>query len=183
VTAIVGRLRQGVRALRPAPDPDEAAYLVRFLDAPQRAAFLALAVHDRAHLVRVARAATRARPDDREFIVAAFLHDLGKAGPPGRVRLVDRVANVLLARFAPGLRQRLGRLPAPRWRAGFAACVHHSAIGADHARRLGCSDRVVALIAAHEQRPVPADPDLRLIAAIDDRDGDPPDATPSPAIA
>lgn len=180
---MLARLRQGLQALRPAQDPDEQTYLTLLLDPAQRNAFAGLATHDRAHLVRVARAVARARPDDEDLVRAALLHDIGKAGPVGRVRLVDRVANVLLARIAPRLRGRLARRPAPAWRAGFAAAVHHAAIGADRCRELGCSPRVVALVAAHETRPVPDDPDLRLLAAADDRDGDPPGATAAAPIA
>ena len=183
IASVIRRIRHGLAALRPLPDPDEAAFAARYLEPAQREAFVDLATHDRAHLVRVARAARKVRPDDDEFIRAALLHDLGKAGPDGRVRLVDRVANVLLATIAPRLRRRLARRPAPAWRTGFAIAVHHAAIGAERCHQLGCSPRIVALVATHETRPIPDAPDLRLLAAIDDRDGDPPGATAVPPIA
>jgi hypothetical protein len=132
----------------------------------QRRAFLTLSVHDQAHSCRVFRLLEReGAPDD--VLVAGLLHDVGKNGPDGRVRLVHRVARVALRRVAPDLLARLARQPAGRGRVGIARAVHHPRLGAEQARALGCDERVCWLIAHHEDAPTLDDPELRLLVAAD----------------
>ncbi|HEY8448604.1 MAG TPA: HD domain-containing protein [Thermomicrobiales bacterium] len=161
------RLRQGVQALIPtAPPPERDAIISEILTPAQAAAFRQLPAFDQRHLLRVYQRLRSAGERDEDVLIAALLHDIGKVGTEGRVRLPHRVARVLLARFAPGLLGWLARLPAPRWRAGFALAVHHPTLGAERAATLGCSKRVCWLIAHHEDDPPPPDPGLcRLIAA------------------
>jgi len=162
----VDRIRQGLLALRPRPEPDEERFTRQWLTREQRAAFASLSAHDRAHLVRVARTIARRAPDQRDLIVAALLHDLGKTDGRHRVRLVDRVIKVLLERGSPRLLHWLARPEPSRLRAGIALAVHHPALGAARAAELGCSDRVVWLIKHHEDSTID-DPELRLLADVD----------------
>jgi hypothetical protein len=67
-----------------------------------------------------------------------------------RVRFVDRVARVVLARVAPGLLESLARPPARGWRSGLVLAVHHPQIGASLARDLGLNERVCELVQRHE---------------------------------
>ena len=165
---LASRVRQGVAALRPRVPTDRDAILAAVLSPEQAAAFRSLPVHDQAHLCRVYRALRGEGIEDRDVLAAALLHDLGKAHPRrGRVRLPDRVARVVLGRVAPGFLQRLSRWPAPAWRRGLALAVHHPAIGAKRAARLGCSDRTCWLIAHHEDDPLPEDAFLRRLATAD----------------
>ncbi len=132
----------------------------------QAAAFRQLSAYDQAHLFRVYQRLVAAGERDRDLLIAALLHDVGKATPSARVRLPDRVARVILRRCAPRLLDRLAQLPAPWWRAGLALAVHHPRIGARMAAALGCAPRVCWLIEHHEDDPPPPDPALlRLIAA------------------
>jgi hypothetical protein len=138
----------------------------RALSPSQSAAFRSLSPFDRSHLCRV-HARLRSRGEtDADVLTAALLHDVGKVDGCRRVRLIHRVVRVLLEPLAPRLLERLGRLPAPGWRAGFALAVHHATIGAGRANELGCSARTCWLIAHHEDDPPPEDDALlRLIAA------------------
>jgi hypothetical protein len=160
------RARQGAGALRPTLPVDRDEILTAALTAPQRQAFSSLSIHDQAHCCRVYRR-LRNEGASSDLLIAGLLHDIGKVGPDGRVRLPDRVARVVLRRLAPGLLTRIARLPARPGRVGIARAVHHPRLGADQARLLGCSERVCWLIAHHEDVPPPDDADLRRLIAAD----------------
>jgi predicted HD phosphohydrolase len=66
------------------------------------------------HFCRVSAIVSRNEPRDQDLIVAALLHDIGKASHCGRVRLTDRIIHVLLARFAVSIVLRLTERSAPR---------------------------------------------------------------------
>jgi hypothetical protein len=154
--------------LAPRIPDDRDANLGEALTPAQRAAFLQLPVYDQRHLCAVYRALRSRDPDDHELLQAGLLHDLGKAALNGRVRLIDRVAIVVLNRIAPRLSKRLTSLPCPRWRLGLALAVHHPALGADWARTLSCSERTCWLIEHHADRPVLNDDALIRLAAADE---------------
>jgi hypothetical protein len=160
------RVRQGLLALWPRPEPDEAAVVRRWLNEHQRAAFANISAHDRGHLIRVARQLESQAPHHPDLIIAGALHDIGKADGSHRVRLIDRVAKVLLERTSPRLLAKLAEPPPGGIRSGLVLAVHHPEIGAERARALGCSDRVVWLIKHHEDSRID-DPELQLLIAID----------------
>jgi hypothetical protein len=162
----VQRIRQGLLALRPRPEPGENDFTHHWLTGEQRAAFQGLSAHDRGHLVRVARTLVEQVPDNHDLIMAGLLHDLGKSDGTNRVRLIDRTAKVLLGRLSPRLLRWLARSDPHRLRAGIVLAVHHPAIGAEQSARLGCNDRVVWLIKHHEDSTID-DPELRLLADVD----------------
>jgi putative nucleotidyltransferase with HDIG domain len=94
---------------------------------------------------------------DEELILAGLLHDRGK---PTGTKMWHRVAGVLLARFAPGLREQLAR-----GESTFALYLDHARRGAAQAQLEGRSARVVSLIARHHDAPHSADE--RLLARAD----------------
>lgn len=160
------RLDQCLDAVIASVPADRDAILAAILTIDQATAFRALPSHDQAHLCRVYRVVVGHGPASNDLLIAALLHDIAKSGPQGRVRLVDRIAHVVLRRLAPRALDRLARLPAPSWRAGIALAVHHPSLGAEQARALGCSPRACWLIAHHADPSPPHDPDLhRLITA------------------
>jgi hypothetical protein len=156
------RLRQGIRALLPRPGLDRSSLPPYLLTPAQADAFLALSPADQAHLLRVYGRLRDQAVTDRDLLVAALLHDIGKVTPNGRVRLIDRVALVLLRPVAV----RFASLPAPAWRRGLAIAVHHAELGAARAAALGCSERTCWLI-RHHHDDVVFDQDLRLLQAAD----------------
>ncbi len=166
-TSVRQRIRQGLTALTPRPEPDEAAILSDWLSAAQQTAFRALPVHDRAHLIRVGRALIETGDASRDLVIAGLLHDIGKQDGRARVRFVDRVAKVLLQPAMPRVLSRLAdpQSPAPLCR-GLMLAVHHAEIGGERARFLGCTERVCWLIKNHDNQTV-ADPELRRLIAVD----------------
>lgn len=162
------RIAQGLGALWADVPSDAADVLGATLTPPQIHAFDRLSTHDRAHLLRVLGVIALGTPaPSPDLSVAAVLHDIGKAGPNGRVRLVDRVMRVVLGRLAPSLWRRLSHAPASGWRAGMVMAEHHPILGSRIAAELGCSDRVCWLIQHHADRHPPEDDELRLLIAAD----------------
>ncbi len=163
------RVRQGLIGFHPRIPPDRDDILDRWLTPALGARFRELPPFDQAHLIAVWRVLHEDGERDPDLLVAALLHDIGKSDGPRHVRLLDRVARVLLRHLAPGLLHRLAQPPPRGWRAGLVLSVHHPALGAEIVRSLGGSDRVVYLIAHHEDEPIPADPDIRKLANADVR--------------
>jgi hypothetical protein len=166
--AAINRIRQGIASLRPTREISDDTLLAEWLSAAQRDAFLELPRHDRAHLRRVGGTMIEQAPGNQELILAAFLHDLGKVSGRFHVRLIDRVAKVLLQAISPSLLRKLATPPPSGIRGGLVLAVHHPEFGAERARALDGSERTCWLIAHHEEASAFNDPELTLLAAIDD---------------
>jgi hypothetical protein len=165
--AIGRRIIQFLRALLHARRPELDAPVPSILSPAQATAFTSLPSFDRAHLIAVYDLLQRNRETDHDLLQAALLHDLGKCRDGHCVRVVHRVARVILRRISPSLLERIASLPAPTWRLGFVLAVHHPELGAEMAAKLGCSARTCWLIAHHEDKPAPDDVQLRRLIAAD----------------
>lgn len=157
------RLRQFVGALRPRIDTQLRAEAFGLLRDPERQLFGTMTLRDQQHGLDVYRRLQSRGHDERDLLVAALLHDVGK----GRIALWHRVAYVLLEAGSPGLLRRAVKQGEGRtWRHALYRCLHHPELGARMARRAGCSEQVIALIEATEQD----GPDEGLVAlrAADD---------------
>jgi hypothetical protein len=143
------RSRQFFGSLRPRVDEGSKEEAVRLLSGPQRELFDSMVLRDQKHCLDVYNI-LRQDTTDRDLLTAALLHDCGK----GRISVWHRVAFVLLDAAAPGL---LSRIVAPGdgggWRQALYRCQHHDRLGADLARRAGCSDATVALIRGDSSAP------------------------------
>jgi putative nucleotidyltransferase with HDIG domain len=137
---MIERLRQTYRHLRVLPDD---ALLARVPSAA-REVVAAMAPSDRRHALVTYAALERAGADE-ELRLAGLLHDMGK---PSDARLWHRVAAVL----APGVARRLGRTARDY--------VEHARRGAEKARAMRLSERVVRIIATHHETPLDADAQL-----------------------
>jgi hypothetical protein len=164
---VATRIRQGVLALRPKAEPHEDEIVRQWLSADQQRAFGALSAHDRAHLVRVARALIATGSTSSDLIVAGLLHDIGKADEHHQVRLLDRTVKVLLEHASPRLLNRLASRehPVPLC-GGLVLAVHHPEIGSERAQVLGCTERTCWLIKNHDNQAL-VDPDLHRLIDVD----------------
>lgn len=141
---------------------------LRRLVTPEQWALLArLSRADRAHLLGVYRRLVAQGCQDHDVLLAALLHDVGKADERARTGVSQRVAAVLLGRFAPELLAALARPGRDRWRHGLHLAREHARLGAEQARQAGCNERVCWLIAHHHDEAV-EDPGLRLLQAADE---------------
>lgn len=140
---ILYRLRQFVRAARPQSPPDLGA-LGGLLTAQQRALFDAMAPVDQRHCLAVARALAAEGYSQPDMLRAALIHDAGKA--TARIALWERVAHVLLSRFAPSAAGRVGSPQAGGFGHGLFVLAHHAALSAGLAEQAGFPPATIGLL-------------------------------------
>jgi len=164
------RVRQFFAALTAPLVRGDADVVAQVLTPAQQALFCRMSAPDRRHALRVYQALVAQGPQPQDLLVAALLHDLGKAaGPPP---LWVRVAVVLLERWAPRWLDRLGEGEPRGWRRPFVLYQRHAEIGAEWAAQSGCSPLTVALIRRHHEVPGPPENEEdRLLALLQEADG------------
>lgn len=164
------RVRQFFAALTAPLVRRDAGMVASLLTPAQQALFRRMSAPDRRHALRVYQALVAQRPQPQDLLVAALLHDVGKAaGPPP---LWVRVAVVLLERWAPRWLDRLSAGDPRGWRRPFVLYRRHAEIGAEWAAQAGCSPLTVALIRRHHD-PLgsPDSEEDRLLALLQQADG------------
>lgn len=158
------RVRQFFTALTAPLAREDLRQAQRMLTPAQWRLFLRMSPSDRRHGLAVCQALQAEGSPPADLLVAALLHDVGKAVVPSAIWV--RVTMVLLERFAP---RWLEREPPPGWMRAVAAYRQHAERGAECAARAGCSLTTVDLIRRHETPVDPeADPLLARLQAADD---------------
>lgn len=163
------RIRQFVQATGAWVQPEEAEQVDHYLPSAAAALFRAMPAYDRRHALRVLRTLQAQGHTDPDLMAAALLHDVGKTvGHRHPLRLGHRVMVVLLRAWAPGVLERISRDGVKGWRQAFYVQRHHAALGAELARRAGCTPRTVSLIETHESAPEEvSDPLVAVLQAAD----------------
>jgi hypothetical protein len=151
---VVYRVSQAWRLLTARVQPEDQQVIDSLLPHAARALFATMSPGDQRHCVQVCSALRDQGCDDRDLLVAALLHDVGKGG--GRVRFWMRPVIVLMRTLAPGLLHWLADSPRPFWRRPFYAAWQHAEIGAELAAAAGVSERTALLIRTHHDPRGPA---------------------------
>ncbi len=141
------RIQQVWHFLRRRPSKQDLAWVSTLLTATQQPLFFAQQTGDQAHAITVARTLQQQGYDDERLLVAALLHDAGKA--PG-VSIPHRTAMVLIKKMAPGWLDTLSP-HTTGWLAPLARAYHHPEIGANLAQQATCHPDTVALIRHHQE--------------------------------
>lgn len=100
------------------------------------------------HSYQVMRTLLETGHDERDLLVAALLHDVGKA----RLRLtwLDRIKVVLTHLLAPGLARKWAYGRQNRWTRAYLVRFHHPAWSASALAEAGGSPLSVALVRRHQ---------------------------------
>lgn len=167
---ISGRVRQFLDATLPQDDAGVIDRALRqIVENDQQWQLLArLTPFDRVHHLRVYTVLVEQGETDPDLLLAAVLHDTGKADNRMRVGLPHRVVRVLLGATWPELLARL--TSRDNWLGhGLFLAVRHPELGALLARQAGASDRCCDLIRHHHQ-PIETvnDPLLRALILADE---------------
>ncbi len=155
------RGRQFFGSLRPRVDDTARNEAYALLNPGERALFESMTLRDQQHGLDVYTRLRDQGHGERDLLVAALLHDVGK----GRIALWHRVTYVVLENVAPGALARLVRPgDGPGWREALYRCLHHPELGARLAAEAGSSQRVVELIRSDGELP---DEGARALKAAD----------------
>jgi putative nucleotidyltransferase with HDIG domain len=152
---IIYRTRQFWHALGSTPSSEDMALVNTLLTPPQRTVFTRMQRSEQAHALLVLHTLLDQCEEDKDLLVAALLHDVGKSRFP--LHLWERVVIVLAKKFCPECVQRWGEMnsgnqQAPRgWRRAFQIAEEHPTWGAEIAVDAGCSQMSVNLIRRHQE--------------------------------
>lgn len=160
------RARQLWHALTAAPAPQDLDLARRVLSPSQMELFLKLQPNEQVHSLRIFRQLHDQDPEDNDLLVAALLHDVGKASFP--LRHWERAWIVIAKAALPARVTEWGRAEPVGWKRPFVIAEQHAVWGAEIAARAGTSPTAVNLIRRHQQPPAP--PDLQGSAAASRED-------------
>jgi putative nucleotidyltransferase with HDIG domain len=149
VVRIFYRARQLWSALAAALSAEDIERISEALTPDQMMLFLRLQPGEQAHSFRIYRQLCEQSETNRDLLVAALLHDVGKSCHP--LHLWERVEIVFVKHFAPEKMKEWGRGEPRGWKRPFVVAEQHAAWGAQMAAQAGASPLAVALIQRHQE--------------------------------
>jgi hypothetical protein len=166
------RVRQFWHTLFSIPTPEGVEIAQKVLTPRQFELFQTLPRADQAHALRVLWTLQHRREDHRDLLVAALLHDVGKARYP--LRLWERVCIVLADGFFPERAERWGQGEPRGWRRPFVVAKNHPSWSAEMAAMSGATPLAVSLIWRHQDTlsVIPDSTEDRLLRALQAADND-----------
>ena len=143
------RARQLWHALRATPAPEDLDLARQVLSPAQMELFLKLQPNEQVHSLRIYRQLYRQYPLEKDLLVAALLHDVGKTAYP--LHLWERAWIVIAKAILPTKVTEWGHAEPHGWKRPIVIAEQHADWGAEMAARLGASPTSVNLIRRHQQ--------------------------------
>jgi hypothetical protein len=144
------RLRQFWIALKSAPTAGDLAAIEDHLTPDLMALFLRMQPGEQVHSLSIYHQLQSQGETNRDLLVAALLHDVGKSRYP--LRVWERVIVVIARRYFPEKVPKWGEGEPMGWRRAFVVAQQHPDWGADMAQEAGTSRVCVDLIRHHQDR-------------------------------
>jgi hypothetical protein len=119
------------------------------LNGDQLKLFEQMPVEDQEHSYRVMKSLRDSGEVNRDLLVAALLHDVGKIKAP--VTVWERILVVLVEAGMPDKADRYSEGSPHGWRRAFVVQARHPIWSADLAREAGCCALTVSLIQRHHE--------------------------------
>ncbi len=142
------RVRQFLFALAAAPSAEDMEQIAQLLSPDQVMLFQCMQRSEQAHSIRIYRQLCEQGEANRDLLVAALLHDVGKSCHP--LRLWERVEIVFVKWLAPDKIREWGCAEPSGWKRPFVVAEQHAVWGAQMAAQVGSTPLVVALIHQHQ---------------------------------
>ena len=163
---MIGRIRQGLRALFAWAMPVDFALAALVLSPSLMALFRRMRRSEQLHSLNVLRTLRGWGYTESSLLAAALLHDVGKSRAP--FHLWDRVLVVLVKEAAPAVAYRLGRGTVSGLARPFAISYQHPGWSAEMVAEAGADAATVALIAEHARplKHAPENEHERLLMAL-----------------
>lgn len=152
--------------MRDSATSEELAHVKEILPAPLFEIFCQMLPFEQAHAIRVYQRLCKHGHTDPDLLAAGLLHDVGKARIP--LRPWERVLYVLGEKFIPQKAEEWSRQQPEGVLRGFVVAEEHPEWGAEMAAEAGASERLVRLIAHHQDEissELPAE-EQRLLAVL-----------------
>ena len=143
------RARQFWHALRATPAPDDLDLARQVLSPAQMDLFLKLQPNEQAHSLRIYHQLYRQNPVEKDLLVAALLHDVGKTAYP--LRLWERAWIVIAKAILPSKVTEWGHAEPHGWKRPFVIAEQHADWGAEMAANAGASATSVSIIRRHQE--------------------------------
>ena len=147
---VVYRARQFWDALWAKPTPEQLDLARQRLTPAQFELFQLLQPSEMSHALAMCERLMAQGDDDPDLLIAALLHDIGKARHP--LRIWERVLIVLGQKLFPRQSIPWGSGEPQGWRRAFVVATQHPAWGAEMLAGLGTSPLVLEMVRCHQDK-------------------------------
>ncbi len=165
------RVGQFFKVLLSHPDEAQLKKVSQILEPDQYGLFMQLQNSEQAHAIYVMEAIEKEGYQDKDFLKAALLHDIGKIVHP--LKVWERVMAVICRWINPDCLDDLDETDIKGWKRGLVITKKHPEWGADMIANSNASPELVEIIRKHHEGEIEAKEPryqsfLLLLRAVDD---------------
>ena len=144
------RLRQFWHALTAVPTQTDLDLINKYLTTSLMKLFNKMQTSEKAHSIMVFKDLLQTNENNKDLLIAALLHDVGKSIYP--LSLFERVEIVIGTALFPQQALKWGTGKPKGWKRPFVVAAKHSEWGAQLASDAGASEKTVEIIRNHHKK-------------------------------